>query len=171
MFEVPVEIDRELTPSLPAVPDRPAPAAATVSAPKTAVAGAPVLLVDDNPINRRVAEIMLGQFGLEVVQATNGQECLDRLDAGLRPVFILMDVQMPVLDGLSATRLIREREAREYCRRTPVIALTGGVFEDDATRCRDAGMDDFLAKPLDAAQFRRVVTRWLDGAGAPTADS
>ncbi|WP_230970618.1 ATP-binding protein [Nitrogeniibacter aestuarii] len=171
MFEVPVEIDRESTLSLPAVPDRPAPAAATVSAPETVVAGAPVLLVDDNPINRRVAEIMLGQFGLEVVQATNGQECLDRLDAGLRPVFILMDVQMPVLDGLSATRLIREREAREYCRRTPVIALTGGVFEDDATRCRDAGMDDFLAKPLDATQFRRVVTRWLDGAGAPTADS
>jgi len=120
-----------------------------------------VLLVDDNPVNRKVAEVMLKPFGVTVVSVGDGQACLDRLEAGLDPAFILMDVQMPVMDGLTATRRIRAREAEEQGRHIPVIALTGGVFEDDTTRCREAGMDDFLAKPLRADEFKRVVTHWL----------
>lgn len=160
-FEVQVDID-------PTPPDLASPAM-DVSAPEAAVAmagaahgpTATVLLVDDNPVNRKVAQVMLGQMGLEVVMATNGQECLERLDEGLAPAFILMDVQMPVMDGLSATRHIRARESATGARHIPVIALTGGVFEGDTARCLEAGMDDFLAKPLKAPDFKRTVARWL----------
>ncbi len=121
-----------------------------------------VLVVDDNLVNRQVAEAMLKRFGAQTVSVENGQECLDELYDGLRPALILMDVQMPVMDGLTATRRIREWERENALPPIPIVALTGGVFEHDAQRCFDAGMNDFLAKPLSVNALDRVMAQWCE---------
>ncbi|QID16581.1 response regulator [Nitrogeniibacter mangrovi] len=119
-----------------------------------------VLVVDDNAINRKVAQMVLKRMGLQTVSAENGEECLAALEDGLDPALILMDVQMPVMDGLTAARRIRAREHASGRPPTPIIALTGGVFEEDTARCLEAGMNDFLAKPLDMKALDAAITRW-----------
>ncbi|HMF95762.1 MAG TPA: ATP-binding protein [Vicinamibacterales bacterium] len=103
-----------------------------------------VLLVEDNESNRRVVSMMLGELGLHADEAAGGYEAIDRA-AGRAYDVILMDVQMPDLDGLDATRRIR---AQERGRRATIVALTANVFESDEARCRAAGMDAYLQKPL-----------------------
>jgi len=111
----------------------------------TPVAGQPaVLLVEDNESNRRVVSMMLRELGIDSDEAAGGYEAIDRAAARDYDV-ILMDVQMPDLDGLEATRRIRRRECG---RRATIVALTANVLESDEARCRAAGMDGYLQKPL-----------------------
>ncbi|WP_255367619.1 response regulator [Caulobacter sp. UNC279MFTsu5.1] len=114
-----------------------------------------VLLVDDHPVNRKVVGVMLAPFGCVVVEAEHGQAALDRLEAEPFDV-VLMDVNMPVMDGLEATRRIR---ARPDWAGLPIIALTADVMDDQIQACREAGMDDFVVKPVDMAALVATVTR------------
>ena len=118
--------------------------------PGGAASGGPldVLLVEDNPLNRRLGQAMLGRLGHRTAFASNGREALERIQDRRFDV-VLMDVQMPEMDGLTATRLIRERESRDGNRRLPIIAVTADAMIDDRKRCLLAGMDDYLMKPLD----------------------
>jgi CheY-like chemotaxis protein len=119
-----------------------------------------VLLVEDNLVNRMIGTEMLRGFGLEVVEAEDGAQALDVLVE--RPVdLVLMDIQMPVLDGYAATRQVREREARLRLPRVPIVALTANAFDEDAAQSMAAGMDAHLAKPYSRLQLRDLLQRWL----------
>lgn len=120
-----------------------------------------VLVAEDNQTNRYVIVRMLEKFGLTVSFAENGQQAVEMVFAGERPDLVLMDIQMPVMDGFDATRVIRQREAAEGRSRLPIIALTADAFEDDRQHCLDAGMDDFLAKPVVLKALRNVLTQRL----------
>jgi PAS domain S-box-containing protein len=117
-----------------------------------------VLVAEDNPINRKVALSMLEHLGYRAEVVVNG---LEAVEACARSTYeaILMDCQMPVLDGLRATAWIRQREGR--ARRTPIIALTADTLTEDRQRCFSAGMDDFLAKPVTLALLRDTLVRWV----------
>ncbi len=118
------------------------------------------LVVEDNPVNLMVARQMLESLGLDVVEAVDGAEALEQLEA--HPVdVVLMDCQMPVMDGYTATRYIREREGRLGLPRLPVLALTANAFEEDTRQALAAGMDDYLAKPYTRRQLRELLLRWL----------
>ena len=117
-----------------------------------------ILLVEDNPINQMVASKMLEKLGLEIVLAANGQEAIDTLEADQVDA-VLMDCQMPVLDGFAATRQIREQSRYEAL---PIIAMTANVMEGDRDKCIEAGMNDYIGKPVAAADLRKTLERWLD---------
>ncbi|MGB5735151.1 MAG: response regulator, partial [Thiohalocapsa sp.] len=119
-----------------------------------------VLMAEDNPVNQMVALSMLERMGLEVDLAKNGQEAL-RMSAASRYALILMDVQMPIMDGLAAARAVREREHRDGLPRVPIIAVTANAMSDDRESCLQAGMDDYLAKPFKRGQLREILVRWL----------
>ncbi len=116
-------------------------------------AGLNILLAEDNPVNQTVAMQILERAGHRVTVVNNGQEALDAFDAGRFDV-ILMDVQMPVLGGIEATQAIRAREARRSWsaqgawRATPIVAMTAYAMQEDRARCLEAGMDDYISKPI-----------------------
>jgi CheY-like chemotaxis protein len=114
-----------------------------------------ILLAEDSVVNQKVAVNMLTQRGHTVVVASNGQEVLDALE---REVFdlVLMDVQMPVMDGLESTAAIRVKE-RATGSHVPIIAMTAGAMQGDRERCLEAGMDDYLTKPIRAADLYQAV--------------
>ena len=114
-----------------------------------------VLLVEDNPVNQRVASGLLTRRGHQVTIANNGAEALARLDSGLFDV-VLMDLQMPVMDGIEATSAIRDRE-RGSDRRIRIVAMTAHAMESDRQRCLDAGMDDYISKPVNPGALFAVV--------------
>jgi signal transduction histidine kinase/CheY-like chemotaxis protein len=116
-----------------------------------------VLLVEDNPLSFEVAQITLHLLGLDVVGAHTGVEAINRY-TDARPDLILMDCQMPIMDGFEATRRIRSLEKG---RRTPIIALTAHAQADDRERCLAAGMDDYLYKPFERQMLVDVLRRWL----------
>ncbi|HSW05563.1 ATP-binding protein [Aquabacterium sp.] len=119
-----------------------------------------VLLAEDNPVNRMIAVEMLLSIGLQVLEADNGLSAAEIVER--QPVdAVLMDCQMPLLDGYEATRRIREHEARLGLPRTPILALTADAFADDADRARDAGMDARLTKPFSQSQLRELLEAWL----------
>ena len=119
-----------------------------------------VLVVEDNAVNRIIAEEMLQSLGLDIIEAEDGVEALDVLSR--RSVdLVLMDCQMPVMDGYTATMHIRDRERRQRLPRTPIIALTANAYEEDAQRAIEAGMDAHLAKPYTRDRLREVITTWL----------
>jgi PAS domain S-box-containing protein len=133
------------------------------------VAGARILLVEDNPVNQRIAQRMLQKQGAVVTIAGHGAEALERLDAAPFDL-VLMDCQMPVMDGFTATRRIREREAAAgRGEHLPIIALTANVMSQDREQCRAAGMDDHLGKPIDAAVLAECLVRHYRPADAPPA--
>jgi CheY-like chemotaxis protein len=132
---------------------------------RRAFAGRRVLLVEDEPVNRDVVEMLLGDVDLVVELAADGAEALERV-AAMDFDLILMDVQMPVMDGLEATRRIRLRQSGT---RTPILAVTANAFIQDQARCLDAGMDDFIAKPLRPDQLYEKVLRWLLRGVSPAA--
>lgn len=117
----------------------------------------PVLVVEDNPVNQKVVTAVLRKRGYAVTVAANGQEALEELRRQSYAV-ILMDVQMPVLDGLEATRRIRANPA---LRHTPIIAMTAHAMNGDRERCLEAGMNAYLAKPVDHAHLLGVVEEFL----------
>jgi len=108
----------------------------------------PLLLAEDNPVNQKVAGILLAKLGHEVDVVSNGAEALAAL-AQRRYALVFMDVQMPVMDGYEAVRRIRAGEDQVLQPRIPVVALTAHAMKGDRQRCLDAGMDDYLAKPID----------------------
>jgi CheY-like chemotaxis protein len=130
------------------------------SGPRGAMSGR-VLVVDDNPVNRRVAEAILARLGLSTVSAANGDEAV-RAAAEGGFALVLMDLEMPVLDGYAATRRIRAHETAAH---VPIVAMTAAALESDAEECRRAGMDDVLTKPLTVAQVEETLARFV---GAPT---
>jgi two-component system sensor histidine kinase/response regulator len=121
-----------------------------------ALHGTHILLVEDNPINQAVAKGILEQAAATVTVADNGQAAIDLLRAGGYDL-VLMDVQMPVMDGFNATRIIRE----ELGLKLPVIAMTAGVMASEREQCIAAGMDDFIAKPIDVEQMFATMQRHL----------
>ncbi len=120
-----------------------------------------ILVVDDNAINRMVIEAMLEQLGMVCTSVVNGQEAVDSIKQGFHPSMILMDMQMPVMDGVTATKHIRQWELDGQHPHLPIVALTADAFEEDRQNCVNAGMDDFLAKPLDIKDLATVLAKWV----------
>ena len=119
-----------------------------------------VLVAEDNPVNQEVVLAMLENLGCRVTVAGDGREALAALAS--EPFdLVLMDCQMPVLDGLAATTAWRQREGSTGGRRVPIIALTADVIKGVRERCRAAGMDDYLSKPFEQAQLVTLLERWL----------
>jgi len=135
-----------------------------------------LLLAEDNEINQRVAELLLTRLGYTLDIVDNGQLALEavvRSLSGTGPVYaaVLMDCQMPVMDGLEATAAIRCAEMAGQVR-LPIIALTANAMQGDRERCLAAGMDDYLSKPLQPKLLCRVLDQWLGPAAqapVPTA--
>jgi two-component system sensor histidine kinase/response regulator len=116
-----------------------------------------ILVAEDNPVNRLVAVKTLKKAGHSVEVVVNGQEAVEILD---RETFdlVLMDVQMPVMDGFEATALIREKEKRGN-RRQPIVAMTAHAMKGDRERCLAAGMDEYVSKPLCVEEIFDVIAR------------
>src|SRR5438552_617965 len=148
-------IDGDIEPAAPASELPPIP-------PPEGVAGARVLLVEDNPVNLEVAVGILESFGCKVETATNGLEALDRYVNGEYGL-IFMDCQMPEMDGFEATAEIRKQEAKSD-RRTPIVALTASAIEGDREQCLASGMDDYVPKPFTTDQMRSALVTWLSSA-------
>ena len=125
------------------------------------LAGRRILLVDDHPVNRGVAEAALHRFGAEVVTAWDGQEALDRFEPG-RYHAIVMDVRMPNMDGYDAAREIRRIEVEAFAVRTPILALTADAMAEDRDRALAAGMDEHLGKPFRVATLGEVLAQLID---------
>lgn len=124
-----------------------------------------ILIVEDHPTNQALMGWRMQQLGLPHVLAENGEQALALL-ARTRFDLVLTDCRMPVMDGYAMTRRIREQERDRGGARLPVIALTASAMEDDLQRCREAGMDDLLAKPVALGALRQALLQWLpDGDG------
>ncbi|MBI4799471.1 MAG: PAS domain S-box protein, partial [Desulfarculus sp.] len=145
----------------PPAAQAPAPAGAGLGLPS----GLRVLLAEDNLVNQHLARRLLESWGLGVELAANGVEALDRLERGAFDL-ALMDVQMPVMDGLSATRLVRQRE-RQGGGHLPIIALTAHAMASDRQRCLEAGMDGYVPKPIDPQVLLEAIKAL--GLAAPAA--
>ncbi|MCP5158270.1 MAG: response regulator [Gammaproteobacteria bacterium] len=119
-----------------------------------------VLVAEDNPVNQEVVLAMLQHLGCQVVVVSDGHQAIASL---ARESFdlVLMDCQMPVLDGLAATTAWRQQESTMHCRRVPIIALTANVMKGIKEQCQAAGMDDYLSKPFEQAQLVTILSRWL----------
>lgn len=128
------------------------------------LAGARVLLAEDNELNWDVASELLGACGLELDWAENGRECVERFSASEPGHYdaILMDLRMPEMTGYEATRAIRALD-RPDARSVPIAAMTADAFEEDRQRAREAGMDAHVAKPIDVAEVLRVLARLVGG--------
>ncbi|HVE53879.1 MAG TPA: response regulator, partial [Ramlibacter sp.] len=124
---------------------------------RTRLTGGRVLLVEDNEVNQIVAGAFLRKVGLHVDIASDGQSALERLAAGSYDV-VLMDMHMPVLDGVATTRIIRGNAAHTHL---AVIALTASVLPADRQRCLDAGMNDFIPKPFEPAVIWETLLKWV----------
>jgi len=140
---------------------------------RTAQLSGLVLLAEDNLVNQDVAREMLESLGCRVHVASDGLEAVDLAFHGEYDA-ILMDIQMPGIDGYQATRSIRSQEERERqrtpdgpVRRTPVIALTANAMQGDRQECLDSGMDDYLTKPFRRDELLEVLRRWLPASAAP----
>jgi signal transduction histidine kinase/DNA-binding response OmpR family regulator len=154
--------------------ESPLPGQETTASPRREAPKIKVLLAEDNALNQEIVLAMLEDTAYELSVVEDGRQALSVVD---RQTFdaILMDCQMPTMDGFEATRLLRHQEAESGGRRIPVIALTANAVKGDRERCLEAGMDDYLAKPIGREQLLAVLERWtqpvqrpLSAASAPT---
>jgi len=121
----------------------------------------PILVVEDHPLNQQVAIMSLKKLGYHNVKlAVNGQEAVD-VTARDQYDFILMDCQMPEMDGFQATAKIREREKLNNSKHTPIIAITADIIKSDRNKCLSSGMDEYLNKPLNIVKLRDVINRFV----------
>jgi CheY-like chemotaxis protein len=116
-----------------------------------------VLIAEDNVINQKIAIRMLEKMGHKVLAANNGQQAVE-MYAKHNPHVVLMDIQMPVMDGYEATRLIREME-KKLAKHTPVLALTAHAMPGDREHCISKGMDDFITKPITFERLQETLNR------------
>ena len=138
--------------------------------------GARILVAEDNPVNQEVAAGVLEMLGCQMVSAPNGEIAVS-LFAEEKFDLILMDCEMPIMDGIEATRRIREIEAMTQTlpgsagphRRIPIVALTAHALNDVRARCLEAGMNDYLVKPFDDQQLAKTLERWLEKSGSVAA--
>jgi PAS domain S-box-containing protein len=147
-FELPLDIDHNLPP-----------AAVAGNRENTLRQGLRVLLVEDNMVNQKVAGALLGKLGCKHVAVGNGEEALARLREESFDV-VLMDCQMPVMDGFEATRRLRAGETGNAMQSVAVIAMTANAMQGDREACLAAGMDDYLAKPVSNAALKQALSRW-----------
>jgi CheY-like chemotaxis protein len=124
--------------------------------------GKRVLLVEDNELNAEIATEILQMTGIEVEQARNGAEAVDRFMEIPDDYYdiVLMDIQMPVMNGYEATRAIRALD-RAYAKAVPIIAMTANAFAEDVHAAKSAGMNAHISKPLDLDVLARILTKWL----------
>jgi CheY-like chemotaxis protein len=130
---------------------------------RQAFEGQRVLLAEDDPMNQEVARLILEDMGLAVDCAADGGAAAEMAANG-QYALILMDVQMPRLNGLDATRLIR---ATPKGKKVPIIAMTANAFGDNKARCLDAGMSDFIPKPVDPKALFETLLQWMPVPGDP----
>ncbi|GAA3557248.1 ATP-binding protein [Marinobacter xestospongiae] len=155
-FEVPFELREEITDDQDRRPE-----------PKPADPGSPnrstrALVVEDNPVNQRVATALLTRLGFETDAVSNGKDALDRVRSSQFDYeVILMDCHMPVMDGFEATRTIRDWERDSGQLAIPIIALTADALPGTESACREAGMNDYLSKPVRKDKLRTVLSRWI----------
>ncbi len=152
--------------SIAALPAASKPAAAGAD---THLAGMRVLLVEDNPVNLLVAQKLLKVIGCSADAAENGAIALDKLQSRGGYDAVLMDCQMPVLDGYAATRRWRQHEADNRLPRLPIIAMTANAMAGDRQRCLDAGMDDYLSKPISRNQLQTCLQAYMPATPAAKA--
>ena len=123
------------------------------------LAGAQVLLVEDHPMNRQLLQVLLSKLGIQTVMAENGQQALDCLAQSPEQFdAVLMDVQMPVMDGIQATHHIRQNPCFASL---PIIAVTANAMSDERELCFKAGMQDYLSKPVNRQALNEVLLRWI----------
>ena len=142
--------------------------AARTAAPTPASSGAHILLAEDNAVNQRVACAILERAGHTVVVVNTGESAVRMWDKQ-RFDLILMDVQMPDIDGFEATALIRKKE-KDSGAHTPIIAMTAHAMSGDRERCLDAGMDDYISKPIRGPVLLDLVTKYSLLQGLPVQD-
>ncbi|MCI8868006.1 MAG: response regulator [Anaerotignum sp.] len=149
-LELPVEIDREWQGEQESAGQQ------------TTLAGARVILAEDNDLNMEIAVFMLESLEIEVTAVTDGKAALDAFAAAAPGTFdgILMDVMMPVMDGLTATREIRALE-REDAGVIPIIAMTANAYDEDRRKCMEAGMDAHMSKPIDGEVLRKMLVQYI----------
>lgn len=120
------------------------------------LAGKKILVVDDNIMNRMVANIILQEFNVLVFEAADGKDAVNFIKNNQCDL-ILMDLQMPVMDGYKASETIR----KELKLDTPIIALTASDIDEDKEKCFEVGMNDYLYKPFEKEQFLKIICNWL----------
>ncbi len=117
-----------------------------------------VLIVEDNAVNQMVIDELLRGFGHKTFLAENGQQALELVAAGNIDL-VLMDCQMPVMDGFEATRRLRDREAEQGRPRLTIIAVTANAIKGDRERCLEAGMDDYVSKPINTVKLKAALAK------------
>ena len=128
----------------------------------------PILVVEDNAISRRVITALLENQGLRCTVAGNGQEAVNAVMQDMQPALVLMDCEMPVMNGYQATKKIRQWERENNKAHLPIVALTANAFEENRQRCLAAGMDDFLAKPVNMDLLVAMLNKWTDQSNTPS---
>ncbi len=148
------------TVTLPTVECEPPPVVAEPGPPPLNIAGQPVLVVDDNAVNQMLAESQLARLGMRAVVVGTGEAAVDLLSRGDGPDLVLMDYHLPGIDGLEATRQIRALEVHTG-RRSVIVGVTAAAAAADRRACEEAGMDDFLPKPVSLAVLGEALRRWV----------
>ena len=138
-----------------------APASFVAAEPRAGGLGGHVLLVEDNPVNRQVAQRLLTLIGLSHEHAENGRIAVEKLEAGTSFDAVLMDCQMPIMDGYTATRYIRKLQSEGALPKMPIVAMTANAMVGDREKCIASGMDDYMSKPLNRSLLEQMLQKWL----------